>query len=189
MVRTDCFEATILDSGVVVGGGTGYDNGKFYEYESGWWNQWFYNDPPDPMRWKWITYDIDLQPFDASTGAVVEVAINWSTLAWPEEDPPVPPVGIALQEEDLYIVREVIYLGEVRDPLHLTSDDLPNDMILIPDYNPEWVSIDIRVLDPIGMGEVLMVTGCIEHQCVPEPSTLALLGLGAIVLVFVRRSR
>jgi len=189
-VRSDLFNAQILPNGVVEGSGSGWDNGRFVYYpESGWWNEWFYNDPPSPDRWKWIDYDIMVNP--ASPGGVIEIAINWSTMAWPETGPVGPPPGgitpLTLAEEGLYIVRETVYLGPVTIPTCYRSSEL--GQIVIPDYNPEWVSIDIRLVDGAGMVDPILISGCIDHQCVPEPSTLLLLGLGTLALVFTRRSR
>jgi hypothetical protein len=48
-------------------------------------------------------------------------------------------------------------------------------------YNPEWVSVDVQ-----GMN-VMIWNGIIEHQCVPIPAAVWLLGSGLIGLVGVRR--
>ena len=187
VVRSDNFVADVLPDGMVVGTGSGWNGGEFVYYpESGWYNQWFYNDPPDPMRSKWITYDMIVTPGLIGDVGGVEIAINWSTMAYPE-NPGAPPL-IDLAGDLIY--RHHVYTGEITEPLCLSSADLePNGMILIPDFNPEWVSIDIRILDDLYPVEPITITGCIEHQCVPEPSVLALLALGAIALVFARRSR
>ena len=66
---------------VLVGGGSGYNGGMWYYYPSEWWNQWFYDDPLDPDRWKLITYDMIIVPGATSPNVgslLVEVAINWS---------------------------------------------------------------------------------------------------------------
>ena len=103
------------------GGGSGWNGGEWIFYpdapEGDWWNQWFYDDPPDPTRWKEITYDIDI------TGqGFITVAINWSTLLFPETGtggpPPLPylfdPTGGGWIEDD-YIFREVIFEDYVSD--------------------------------------------------------------------------
>ena len=54
----------------VTGDGSGYNDGNgmvdtsgnatpwYYYPNTGWYNQWFYDDPPDPTRWKEITRSI-----------------------------------------------------------------------------------------------------------------------------------
>ena len=74
---------------------------------------------------------------------------------------------------------------------------------MIPDYNPEWVSIDVRVYaweeiempgplpeDPPMFEWVPMqvnIDGDIWHECVPEPATLALMLFGGLALLRCRR--
>jgi len=194
VIHDDIFNASVFPDGEVTGGGSGWNDGEFVYYpESGWYNEWFYNDPPSPLRWKWIDYDISVVPGDG-LGGDIEIVINWSTLAWPETGPVGPPPGgvdsLTLPQEEMYIVRDaVIFSGPVTESLCLRSSDAGAGQIIIPDYNPEWVSIDIRLVDGTGMEGPILVNGCITHQCVPEPAALVLLGLGVVALVVRRRVR
>jgi hypothetical protein len=169
------------DFNIIEGGGTGYDNGAWFEYPNyGWWNQWFYNDPFDPTRWKEIHVEFDLQVLDPSLDSYFEIVINWTTPEWSMlglGQPPLPGDVPDLATEDLYIGRsdtfvEVFTLSQM--PEHFEFD------FTLWEYNPEWVSIDV-------WGYNFDVNGTIWHECVPAPGALAL--LGACCLITRRRRR
>ena len=151
------------------------------------WNQWFYNDPPSEDRSKWIEYDITIAAVEiVEAPDIIEVAINWSAMAYPE-NPNEPPLE---DPNGTLIERYPIYHGPVSATAPITL--ISGGPIIIPDYNPEWVSIDIRPYDQGGGGmmwgpDMIDVYGEIRHQCVPEPSTLVLLAVAALALVFIRR--
>lgn len=170
----DTYWVTIdMGGGVVEGGGSGYGDGEWYEYTpgTGWINQWFYNAPFDWDRWKLIHVTMDIVPY--WPGAYAEVTVNWSTPEWSEQVPP--PTGPPLPgvDEALYIIRMEPYLfeGDVSTTVHINVDN-----IIIPDYNPEWVSIDVR---GYGFG---IENGYIWHECIPEPGSMALIGIGLLAL-------
>jgi len=173
---TDTFYGSFTENNEMIdGGGSGYAGGEWYYYENtDWWNQWFYDDPPSWERWKKINYNVNIT---VEQPAVVDVVINWSTMDYPENpgEPPIPPLDPTM--EDLYIHRELVWSGEVETTKALC------DEIIIPDYNPEWVSIDIRVDGGMGAD----VDGTICHECIPEPMTLSLLGFGGFALLRRRR--
>ena len=182
--QIDWFDG-ILEHGNLVSPGDGLNTGwngdglgPWYEYpqpapETSWWNQWFYDDPPMPSPWyKEISWGIEISATEIS---YVEIAINWSTLDFgptgPEGPPPMP-------DDEPFIVREVIFYAYVTVPMYLESS------YVIPAYNPEWVSIDIRTDTP---ADIVQVTGWIEHDCIPEPAALGLLLLGGLTLLRRRR--
>ena len=163
-----------------LGTGTGWNGGEWVSYPSGWWNQWFYDHPPIPGNWKKITYGIDLDLCATPGPMDVVVAINWST----PDFPPIGPLGPPPMD-DAQIVRQEVFDGSV---VEMQTVPLEGE-IIIPDYNPEWVSIDIMVLGGEPTSQV-SIDGWICHECIPEPSTVVLLVTGALALVlFARRRR
>jgi len=149
----------VIDPGGQFAGGSGenaYGQG-WYIYPSGWTNIWFYDHPFDTSRFKKIHIEFDLLPFQAGPSQIV-VAVNWSTPAWsldgnPPADPRRPP--LPGEDEALYIGRDVIHTGDIPSG-HFSYD------YIIPNYNPEWVSIDVRGFNFIIPG------GIIIHECLPK---------------------
>ena len=66
-----------------------------------------------------------------------------------ERRPPLPG-----EDEALYIGRDILHQGTVPSG-HYVFD------YIIPSYNPEWVSIDVR-------GRNYIVSGFIRHECLPK---------------------
>ena len=156
------------EGNVTDGGGTGFmllggDDVWFYHETTDWWDQWFRSDPFNPNRRNEIDLTFEIYRLDPDAGdAWAEVTLNWSTPAW--ADWYMPPWN-----EDVFIERaepslfegEVFDIGtcEVEPPIHY----------VIEDYNPLWVSVDIR-------GYNFLIFGAIDHQCLPKPGDVDLDG-------------
>ncbi|MCK4597042.1 hypothetical protein KAU04_03350, partial [bacterium] len=155
--KMGAFGATILPDGTFTGWGDPAYNNQWYYYENTeWWNVWFYDDPFDESRIKIIHIEIDVFPEIPGEPAFFELALNWSTDLWSIEQPagdsapPLPP--LSANDEARYIGRKSLFASEMFEGHYVFEDT-------IWDYNPEWVSIDIR-------GFNFDLNGIILHSCV-----------------------
>jgi hypothetical protein len=149
----DDFFVTVGSGVVTEGGGSGYDNGTWYVYQSGWINEWFYDHPFDENRGKIVHIEFDWVALDPTCTTDIIVALNWSTPEWSalghgDALPPLPG-----ENELLYILTFLDECGTYPEIQHVIWD------YVIWDYNPEWVSIDV-------MGCNFIITnGIIVHEC------------------------
>lgn len=142
------------------------------------WNQWWYDGIYDPARWKLVDISFTYKRMNPADNGFAFIVVNWSTPGYGPnpEGPPLQDVG---QDGTVYIGRAEI------TTLEITDDEIRTYAIIdyrlpIP-YNPEWVSIDVR-------GYNFQLTGgVIIHECVPEPTTAALLIMAS--LFFLQRRR
>ncbi len=184
---TDTFWVEVDADGAAIGGGSGYDadgdgEGEWYHYpNTGWWNEWFYDHPFDPERWKKIDISFNIVPLDPALDSYAEVTYNWSTPLYPANpDQPPLPEGLTPELEADWIVRDEPYIFEGEVPV---DGACVTDSIDILEYNPEWISVDIQ-------GYNFEITcGCITHECIPEPATMSLLVLGGIGMLVRRRRK
>ena len=151
----DNFFVTVGSGIVLEGGGSGYDNGTWYVYQSGWINEWFYDHPFDESRGKIVHIEFDWVALDPDCTTDIIVALNWSTPEWSalghgDLFPPLP------GEDELLYIERLTFLDECGmfpELQHFVWD------FIIWDYNPEWVSIDV-------MGCNFIITnGVIMHEC------------------------
>jgi hypothetical protein len=151
----DDFFVTVGSGVVTEGGGSGYDNGTWYVYQSGWINEWFYDHPFDENRGKIVHIEFDWVALDPTCTTDIIVALNWSTPEWSalghgDAFPPLP------GEDELLYIERLTFLdecGTYPEIQHVIWD------YVIWDYNPEWVSIDV-------MGCNFIITnGIIVHEC------------------------
>ena len=187
-VRHDEFFVNVNGENIVTdGGGTGWSAtgggpaGEWIYYDqTDWWNQWFYNDPPDPNRWTWIHYEMMAAPMSPGGFPLLEVALNWSTVDFPATGPAGPP---PMPFDEPWIERQVVFSDIIFVPTPIVGD------WVIPDFNPEWVSIDVRFADLFEPMNEVFIEGFIDHECVPEPATMSLLALGGVLALRRRRRR
>jgi hypothetical protein len=168
------------------GGGSGWQDAAgqlWFEYPQGddpsWWNQWFYNDPYDPDRWKIITLTFTANQLDPGLPAYGEVTINWSTPPW-SPNPDAPPM-FDVDTQGVVLVGRLPSQTFSIEGGGTYKFELTDYVLPIP-YNPEWVSIDIR-------GENFVITGDLTHECVPAPGAILLGSLGVGLVGWLRRRR
>ncbi len=140
-------------------------NGWYY-YPSEWWNIWYYNDPFDSTRWKEAYMEFELGTFTPGLPSEVIIALNYSTPEWSlqgdttiHREPPLP--GYPYLDEAIHIVRDTV--------LHIPAGTVLDSALtyvyclVLPDYNPEWVSIDVQGLN------YEIYQGMLIHECFPLP--------------------
>jgi hypothetical protein len=173
---SNAFHVEVDEGGTVVtGGGQRAWNNTWYFYEDdepGWWNIWFYDHPFAEDRWKEIFVDGSIRTLVAGVPGYAEIAVNWSTPAWSQygnppgvpRRPPLPEDVASPMIPGSFLDRYIIWQGPVT-AIPADLGELGHD---IPDFNPEWVSIDIR-------GENFVLDGLINHACVGDgPQSLDL---------------
>jgi archaellum component FlaG (FlaF/FlaG flagellin family) len=172
---------------VPLSGGTADDideTGEWYQYfdpeeELPWWNIWFYNDPLDEERMKKVRIGFWVNSFDGILDGELNYVINWSTPEWSLLDPP-PATPFPMPTDELYIQR-----SPLNGPI-MIRPGIPQWielLYIIPDYNPEWISVDIwganifieefPMSPPPGSPllewwDPLMPGGIIVHECLPK---------------------
>jgi hypothetical protein len=142
------------DGALLEGGGEGaYGEGWYYYPQSEWWNIWFFDHEFAPDRRKRGFIEFDIVKNDPASPMSVEVAVNWSTELWSIDHPGENAPPLPGEPEGLYIGREYLWVTDFFEG-HVG----PLEYIL-PDFCPEWVSVDIRGFN------YDIPSGVIAHEC------------------------
>lgn len=132
------------DGNFQAGDGHGYNDGTWYYYpQTGWYRQWYYNDPYNTDRKGYLKYEIYIKAVDPTQMTYVEINFNWSTGAWSQlglDRPPLPSDTPTADQETPYMSSRRLY---VVDNWYIGTVE-PIYSHTIEEYNPEWVSIDVR---------------------------------------------
>lgn len=132
------------DGNFQTGDGHGYNDGTWYYYpQTGWYRQWYYNAPYSTDRKGFLNYEVYIKPVDPSQTTYVEVNFNWATGAWSQlglNHPPLPSDTPTADQETPYMSSRRLYLI---DNWYIGTVE-PVYSHTIEEYNPEWVSIDVR---------------------------------------------
>ena len=131
----------------VLGDGDGYAGGTWYHYPEpngpGWWRQWYYNGPSDANRKGQLDYAVYIKAMDPSLQTSLEVRFNWATPEWSAQGKQRPPLPCDVPEAEMqarYMQDRLLhrvdhwFIGTVE----------PIKSHTVEEYNPEWVSIDVR---------------------------------------------
>jgi len=152
------------DGTYLLGDGDGYAGGTWYYYPEadgpGWWRQWFYNGPCDSNRKGQLDYAVYIKAIDRSLQTSLEVRFNWATADWSaleKRRPPLPTDAPTPELQEKYMQGWALhhvdnwFIGTVE----------PIKSHAIADYNPQWVSIDVR-------GHNAYVYRGAHHLCLPK---------------------
>lgn len=109
-----------------------------------WYNIWFYDDPFDSDRMKRIRMGFWILPFNPGQAGQLFYVVNWSAPDWDPAEP-----GYPTPNDEAYILRSETN-GPITIPPALPPPGIWIELFYeIPDYNPEWVSVDIFGLNII----------------------------------------
>jgi len=143
-------------------GENAYGDGWYFYPMEDWWNVWFYDHPFTYDNYKDGLIEFDVFLFDQGYPAYFEIAVNWSTDLWWLDFPEIGRPPLPGEPEEIYIGRQTLFAGEFFEGHYILDYSLP-------DYNPEWISVDVRGYNYIIPGGVIL------HACCPkEPQSLDL---------------
>ncbi len=118
------------------------EDGLWYSYvaPSGeqWFNIWFFDDPLDMSKMKKIRMGFYVMTINPEIPGMLFYVVNWSTPAWDPDIPGFPPPGA-----EVFIQRSPTN-GPIPVPPMIPQPGQWFELYFeIPDYNPEWISVDI----------------------------------------------
>lgn len=132
------------DGNLVEGEGHGYNDGTWYHYpQTEWYRQWYYNQPYTADREGYLKYEVYIKAVDRTKLTYVEVNFNWTTPEWSQlglNRPPLPGDVATADKEARYMSSRRVYLV---DGWYIGTIE-PIYSHIIKEYNPEWISIDVR---------------------------------------------
>lgn len=161
------------------------EDGTWYFYPgsgTNWYNIWFYNDPVDMSRMKKVKMGFWAQRYVPFIPADVRFVVNYTTPDWNPQTP-----GFPNPNQEDFILRSPVN-GPF--PVAMGAAQWFEVEFDIPDYNPEWVSVDVYGLNlVIPSGQMPAPTnseigleswwlqnpgnggGIIVHECLPKPNS------------------
>jgi hypothetical protein len=133
----------------------------WYQYTQStepWWNIWFFDHPLDMTRIKDIWIEYSVRPLMGGP-MWADVTPNWATDIWTTQGMPQGENRPPLPRDFMGgMPPEALWIGRGVPPnSHVQPGDARYDL-RIGDYNPEWVSVDVR-------GFNVWVEGTIYHTC------------------------
>jgi hypothetical protein len=195
-VRSDCgfedpkadnFWMAMEEPGILLAplsGGTfnePHEDGTWYLYDQApgdmdWWNIWFYDDPVDLTKMKKIRMGFWVRSMDGVAPGMINYVINWSDQTWTGPGFPTPSDEGSIHRSPVNGPIVIAPVGQQWIELYY----------VIPDYNPEWVSVDIWgeniIIENLPMppppnsplfayyDPTTMFGGIILHECMPQVS-------------------
>ena len=115
------------------GDGHGYGAGTWYYYpDTGWYRQWFYNQPFDTADKGRLQYVVYVRAVDATRPTTFEINVNWTTPQWSQlnaKQPPLPQDGqledvVAGFREFALQIHQTNYVDHCNGPAGIEVDEL-----------------------------------------------------------------
>ncbi len=177
-----CWYRIVLDSNgrYTSGDGQGYEAGTWYSYPAtGWYRQWFYNQPYDATGKGHLQYDVYVRALDTTKPTTIEINVNWTTPQWSQshaKQPPLPKDASTSLQEAQYMLSRGLYRIDNQSIKPTTQ----SFTFTVEQYNPEWVSIDIRGRNACVYGGVIRQSNAqLDFGDAPDTYKTLLAGDGA----------
>lgn len=145
-------------------GGDGDGSGWYYYPTADRYRMWFENGAYDPNRKGYLEYWAYIMPVKPGASSSCSIYFNWTTPEWSalgNKYPPMPEDVPTMNEENEYMSGANLHSFE--NLVNFESIE-PVDSMSINEYNPDWVSIDIR-------GKNVRVYRYAFHDCLAKNAT------------------